>query len=53
MKQHPDGQPRGAITVQRRDDNDRQADQEFEGDWIDGVTPDVKPTTSLRQQAAE
>jgi hypothetical protein len=39
MKQHPDGQPRGAITVQRRDDNDRQTDQDLESDWIDGVTP--------------
>jgi len=38
MKQHPDGQPRRAITVQRRDDDDRQTDQDFEGDGIDGGT---------------
>jgi len=39
MKQHPDRQPRRAITVNRGDDDDRQADQNFEGDWIDNATP--------------
>jgi hypothetical protein len=39
MKQHPDRQPRRAVTVQRGDDDDRQTDQDFEGDGIDGVTP--------------
>jgi hypothetical protein len=36
MKQHPDRQPRRAITVQGRDDDDARADQDFESDWIDG-----------------
>ena len=40
MKQHPNRQPRRAIAVQGGDDDDRHADQNFEGDWIDGVTPD-------------
>ena len=39
MKQHPDRQPRRAITVQGGDDDDRDTDQKFESDWIDGVTP--------------
>ena len=39
MKQHPDRQPRRAVTVQGGDDDDRDTDQKFEGDWIDGVTP--------------
>lgn len=41
MKQHPDRQPRRAVTVQRRNDDDRQTDQNFESDRIDGVTPEV------------
>src|SRR5205809_8006428 len=36
MKQHPDRQPRGAVTVQRRDHDDAGTDQDFESDWIDG-----------------
>jgi hypothetical protein len=39
MKQHPDRQPRRAVPVQRGNDDDRQTDQNFEGDWIDGGTP--------------
>jgi len=35
MKEHPNRQPGGAITVHRRDDDDGGADQDFEGDWID------------------
>jgi hypothetical protein len=35
MKEHPDRQPGGAITVHRRDDDDGDTDQDFEGDWID------------------
>jgi hypothetical protein len=35
MKEHPNRQPGGAITVHRRDDDDGSADQDFEGDWID------------------
>jgi hypothetical protein len=44
MKQHPDRQPGCAVTVQRSDDDDRYADKNFKGDWIDGITP----STSLR-----
>jgi hypothetical protein len=36
MKQHPDCQPRRAIAVHRSDDDDGDADQDFESDWIDG-----------------
>jgi hypothetical protein len=39
MKQHPDRQPGRTITVQGGDDDDRRTDQNFESDWIDGVTP--------------
>ena len=39
MKQHPDRQPRRAIAVHCRDDDDGQADQNLESRWIDGVTP--------------
>jgi hypothetical protein len=39
MKQHPDRQPRRAIAMQCGNEDDRQTDQEFEGDGIDGVTP--------------
>jgi hypothetical protein len=42
MKQHPNGQPRRAKAVQGRDDDDRQTDQNFEGDGIDAVTPEMK-----------
>jgi hypothetical protein len=37
MKQHPDRQPRRAITVQRRDDDNGQDNQDFEGNGIDVV----------------
>jgi hypothetical protein len=40
MKQHPDRQPRRAIAMDCSDDDDRQTNQDFEGDWIDGVTPE-------------
>jgi len=37
MKQHPNRQPGRAITMGRRDHDDRQTDQDFESNWIDGV----------------
>ncbi|MEK6333695.1 MAG: hypothetical protein AABM67_02030 [Acidobacteriota bacterium] len=39
MKKHPDRQPGRAITMHRSDDDDGRDDQDFEGDWIDGVFP--------------
>jgi hypothetical protein len=39
MKQHPDRQPRRAVAVHRRDDDDGNADQDFEGGWIDNLSP--------------
>ena len=36
MKQHPDRQPRRAVTMRRRDDDNRETDQDFESDGIDG-----------------
>jgi hypothetical protein len=39
MKQHPDRQPGGAITVDRSNDYDRNADQQFERKGIDGEKP--------------
>ena len=36
MKKHPDRQPRRAVSVQSGNHDYRQADQDFEGDWIDG-----------------
>jgi hypothetical protein len=36
MKQHPNREPCGAVTMHRRDDNDGDADQNFERDGIDG-----------------
>src|SRR6266478_2995372 len=44
MKQHPNRQPSRAIAVQGGDDDDRHADQNLEGDWIDGR----RTSTSLR-----
>jgi len=35
MEEHPNRQPRRAVTMQRRNDDDRQADQDFESDWAD------------------
>jgi hypothetical protein len=35
MKEHPNRQPGGAITVHRRDDDDGGTDQDFESYWID------------------
>ena len=34
MKEHPDRQPR-AVTVNRRNDNDRETNDEFESERID------------------
>jgi len=39
MKQHPDRQPRRAVTMRRRDDDNRETDQDFESDGIDGGAP--------------
>jgi hypothetical protein len=39
MKQHPDRQPGGAITVDRSNDYDRNADQQLERKGIDGERP--------------
>src|SRR6185437_12413155 len=39
MKQHPDRQPRRSVSVHRRNDNDGQTDQSFEGDGIDARAP--------------
>ena len=39
MKQHPDRQPGRAITVHCGNDHNRQTDQDFEDDWIDGAAP--------------
>lgn len=36
MKEHPDRQPRGAVTMHCRNDDDGDADQNFECDWVDG-----------------
>jgi len=41
MKEHPDRQPRGAVSVQSGNHHYRQANQDFEGDWIDGDSPIV------------
>ena len=41
MKQHPDRQPRRAVTVQRRNDDDAETNQDFEGEWIDGNSSDL------------
>jgi hypothetical protein len=38
MKQHPDCQPRRAISVQGGNQDDSNADQDFEDYWIDIVT---------------
>lgn len=38
MKQHPDRQPRRAVAMHRRDDDDSQTDQDFESDWTDVVS---------------
>ena len=35
MKEHPDRQPRRAVTVNRRNDNDRETNDEFESERID------------------
>ena len=42
MKQHPDREPRRAITVNGRDYNDRDADDEFESERIDFGKPLVR-----------
>ena len=36
MKEHPDRQPRRAVTVHRRDHDDGHTDQDFESDWVYG-----------------
>src|SRR5262249_30181913 len=41
MKQHPDRQPRGTITMKRCYDDDAEADQNFEGDWTDSCASPV------------
>ena len=38
MEEHPDGEPRSAITVDRRNHNDADRDQQFESKRIDGRT---------------
>ena len=35
MKEHPDRQPRRAITVNGGNDDDGKTDDEFESEWID------------------
>jgi hypothetical protein len=37
MEQHPDRQPGSAVTMSCRDDDDADADEDFESDWIDGL----------------
>jgi hypothetical protein len=39
MKQHPDRQPRRAITVHGRNHDDGRDNQDFKGDGIDGGSP--------------
>ena len=39
MKEHPDRQPRRAVTVNRRDYNDRETNDEFESERIDFEPP--------------
>ncbi|PYS35357.1 MAG: hypothetical protein DMF75_03960 [Acidobacteria bacterium] len=34
--------------MHRRDDDNRQTDQDFESDWIDGSAPFISNSTSLR-----
>ena len=36
MKQHPDRQPGSAVAMRRRNDDDGDADEDFECNWIDG-----------------
>jgi hypothetical protein len=38
VKEHPDSQPRSAVTVDGGDYDDGDADQKFEGKWIDGLS---------------
>ena len=37
VKQHPNRQPGREVAVNRGDQNDRESDQDFESNWIDGV----------------
>ena len=39
MEEHPDRQPRSAVTMHRRDDDDGQADQNLEGGRINMSPP--------------
>ena len=39
MKEHPDRQPRRAVTMHRRNHDDGKTDQNFERDRIDGYVP--------------
>jgi hypothetical protein len=42
--------------MQCRDDDDRQTDQDFESDWIDGTTPlelNAKDAKSFRKERKE
>ena len=39
MEEHPDRQPRSAVTMHRRDDDDADANENFDGDWINNRLP--------------
>ena len=39
MEKHPDCQPRCAVAVNRRYNDDANGDEDLESKWIDGSTP--------------
>lgn len=57
MKQHPDRQPGGAVTMHRRDNHDCDTDQNFKRDWIDDRVLEIiwmkRPLIDLAVQPAE
>jgi len=39
MEKHPDCEPGCTVSVNGRYDDDTRSDQQFESDWIYGLTP--------------